>query len=219
MEEYVTLVLDYVTKYFNSQYYMQSILVALTVLLIILLYLKSFHRIFTEIVWIYSALLPALTILFLNQSDVVFLVMLYLILNVVFLVLYYKQIIKNYFKLVSVSISPKSKVKKLINRDFGKDKTLEYVGLFVLPFTTVNNSVNNTTILFILVLVILIIKRFDLYYLNLPILYFFKLQVIVTNKNLRMIVLTRRNFTFNTNEEYDIRSFIKTLKLYIYVEK
>jgi len=209
----------YLTEYFHSFMEIQTLFITITVFFIIFLYLKRFHTIFTELVWIYSALLPALVILFLNHQDKEVYLVVYIMLNSVFIRLYYKQIINNYYKLIEVSTSPKSKIKEVINEDYGRNKSLEYVGLFILPFITVNNSVSPTTIFFILLVVVLIIKRFDLFYLNLPILYLFKIQVILTNRHVKMVVLTRKNFTFEPHEEYDIRSFIKSLKLYIYLDK
>jgi hypothetical protein len=219
MENNVNVVLKFVSNYFNSFMDIQTLFISVSVFFILFIYLKRFHTIFTELVWIYSALLPALIILFLNHNDRVIYLVYYIILNIVFLRLYFTHILSNYFKLVKVSKSPKSKIKEIINDDFGKSKSLEYVGLFILPFITVNNSISPSTIFFILLIVVLILKRFDLFYLNLPILYVFKIQVVLTNKNVKVTVLTRKNFNFQLQEEYDIRSFIKSLKLYIYLGK
>lgn len=101
----------------------------------------------------------------------------------------------------------------------GKEKSLEYVGLFILPFITVNESVSTLVIIVIIAIVIAIIKRFGLFYLNLPILLFGGLQYIETNRRVKRIVLTSRNFTFEKNEEYDIGSFVKSLDLYIYLPR
>lgn len=219
MDNSLNFMLSYFTEYFHSFMDIQTLFITIAVFFIFFLYLKRYHTIFTELVWIYSALFPALVILFLNHTDNEGYLLVYIILNSVFIRLYYKQIINNYYKLIEVSTSPNSKIKEVINEDYGRNKSLEYVGLFILPFITVNNSINPTTIFFILLVVVLIIKRFDLFYLNLPILYLFKIQVILTNRNVKMVVLTRKNFTFESHEEYDIRSFIKSLKLYIYLDK
>lgn len=110
-------------------------------------------------------------------------------------------------------------INDIYNEDMGKEKSLEYVGLFILPFITVNESVSTLVIIVIIAIVIAIIKRFGLFYLNLPILLFGGLQYIETNRRVKRIVLTSRNFTFEKNEEYDIGSFVKSLDLYIYLPR
>lgn len=187
------------------------------IFMIVSIYLKNISKIFTEIVWIYSSLIPAITIVFLNYKPNLILVTIFLILQLLFLFLYLRSIQSNYKKLVESTKTPISKIKEIHDEDTGKEKSLEYVGLFILPFITVNESVSILVIIVIIVVVIAIIKRFGLFCLNLPILLFGRLQYIETNKRVKMVVLTSRNFIFEKNEEYDIRSFIKSLNLYIYL--
>ncbi|GED19908.1 hypothetical protein [Kurthia gibsonii] len=189
------------------------------IFMIVSIYLKNVSKIFTEIVWIYSSLIPAITIVFLNYKPNLILVTIFLILQLLFLFLYLRSIQNNYKKLVESTKNPISKIKEIHNEDMGKEKSLEYVGLFILPFITVNESVSTLVIIVIIAVVIVIIKRFGLFYLNLPILLFGRLQYIETNRRMKMIVLTSRNFIFEKNEEYDIRSFVKSLNLYIYLPR
>lgn len=195
----------------------RAILLIISVLMIILIYLKSINKIFTEIIWIYSSLIPAFTILFLNYRPKLIWELIFLVLQGLFLYLYVRNIKKNYKKLVKLTKTPLSKINVVHDKDLGKEKSLEYVGLLILPFITVNDAVNVLAIIVIICIVIIIIKRFGLFYLNLPILLFGKLQYVETNRRVKMIVLTPRNFTFRENEEYDVRSFIKTLNLYMYI--
>jgi|GEM_PF-6592615 len=194
-------------------------LLIISLLMIIFIYLKSLNSIFTEIIWIYSSLIPAITILFLNYNPNFIFGFIFLFLQFLFIYNYIKSIKSNYKKLINSTKSPLSKIKIVHDDDLGKEKTLEYVGLFILPFITVNNSVNILTVVFIINVVVIIIKRFGLFYLNLPILLFGKLQQIETNRKIEMIVITPRKFTFQENQEYDIRSFIKPLNLYMYIPK
>lgn len=189
------------------------------IFMIVSIYLKNVSKIFTEIVWIYSSLIPAITIVFLNYKPNLILVTIFLILQLLFLFLYLRSIQNNYKKLVESTKNPISKIKEIHNEDMGKEKSLEYVGLFIFPFITVNESVSTLVIIVIIAVVIVIIKRFGLFYLNLPILLFGRLQYIETNRRMKMIVLTSRNFIFEKNEEYDIRSFVKSLNLYIYLPR
>lgn len=195
----------------------KAILLIISVLMIVFIYLKSLNKIFTEIIWVYSSLIPAVTILFLNNNPKFILEFIFLALQGLFIYLYIRNIKIKYKKLISSTTNPLSKIKVVHNKDLGKEKSLEYVGLFILPFITVNSSVNILVIMAIISIVIIIIKRFGLFYLNLPILLFGKLQHVETNRRVEMIVLTPRNFTFLENEEYDVRSFIKTLNLYMYI--
>jgi len=207
----------FVTNNIHYLYDMKVALIIISAFMIVFIYLKSLNKIFTEIVWVYSSLVPAITILFLNYNSNFIWALLYLIQQGFFVYLYIRSIKKNYKKLVSSTTTPLSKIKTIYNNDLGKEKSLEYVGLFILPFITVNSSVNILAIIVIVSIVIIIIKRFGLFYLNLPILLFGKLQRIETNRRVEMIVLTPRKFTFQEGSEYDIRSFIKTLNLYMYV--
>ncbi|TDM25629.1 hypothetical protein ETH99_09670 [Macrococcoides caseolyticum] len=194
-----------------------NIIILIIIFMIISIYLKNIGKIFTEIVWIYSSLIPAMTILFLNHEPKLIWIIIFFILQILFLFLYLQSIRNNYKKVVNNTTTPLSKIGKIYNKDVGKEKSLEYVGLFILPFITVNNSVSILAIIMIIVIVIVIIKRFGLFYLNLPILLFGRLQYLETNRRVKMTVLTPRNFTFQENELYDIRSFIKSLNLYIYI--
>jgi len=196
-----------------------TVLLTISLLMLICIFMKNKHRFFVEVVWIYSSLIPAATIIFLNYNPHFYLELIYLFLQILFILIYYKSLIKNYMVTVNTTTNPLSKVRIVINEDVGKEKSLEYVGLFMLPFITVNNSVNVLAIIVIICIVVAIIKRFGLFYLNLPILLFFKIQFIETNRRVKMMVLTPRKFSFEIDREYDVRSFIKSLNLYIYIPK
>jgi hypothetical protein len=197
----------------------ESILLLLVLIMILSIYLKSKHEFFIEMIWIYSAFVPAFTILFLNYNPSIKLIFCYLLLQLIFAILYIRGIVKNYKKVVEKTKSPLKKIKTVTNPNYGKEKSLEYVGLFMLPFITVNDSINILTVVVIILIVVLIIKRFELFYLNLPILLFFKIQFVETNHRVKMIVLTPKNFEFEIENEYDIRTFIKKLNLYIFIPK
>lgn len=208
---------NYIAGYFHYLLDVEIILLIISVFMILCIYLKSTNKLFTEIVWIYSSLIPAITIIFLNYNPKLGLEILFLVLQGIFIFRYVRSINNNYKLLVKSSLNPLSKIKEVHNKDFGKEKSLEYVGLFILPFITVNDSVNILSIIVIICIVVIFIKRFGLFYLNLPILLFFKIQFIETNKRVKMVVLTPRKFSFEKEKEYDVRSFIKTLNLYMYI--
>lgn len=207
----------YIAGHFHYLLGVETILLIISVFMILCIYLKSVNKLFTEIVWIYSSLIPAVTIVFLNYNPKLRLEILFLVLQGIFMFLYVRSINKNYKSLVNSSINPLSKIKEVHNEDFGKEKSLEYVGLFILPFITVNNSVNILNVIVIICIVVIIIRRFGLFYLNLPILLFFKIQFIETNRRVKMVVLIPRKFSLEAGTEYDVRSFIKTLNLYMYI--
>ncbi|MFA2811717.1 hypothetical protein [Bacillus mycoides] len=210
---------QFISNYYHYLLDVEVILLIITTLMILSIFLKSRHILFVGVVWIYSALIPAATIIFLNYNPHAYLEIIFLILQGIFIFLYMKSITKNYELIVANTSNPLSKISKIINKDYGKEKSLEYVGLFILPFITVNNTVNILTIIVIICIVVTIIKRFELFYLNLPLLLFFKIELIETNRRVQMMVLTPRDFSFEIGEEYDVRSFIKTLNLYIYIPK
>ncbi|MDO5376386.1 MAG: hypothetical protein Q4F01_09430 [Staphylococcus rostri] len=193
------------------------LLLIITIIMIALIYLKKLSKVFTEITWIYSSLIPATTILFLNYNPKVYIELVYLILQGLFVFLHINSIKKQYRKLVNETITPLSNVKKVHNKNVGKEKSLEYIGLFILPFITVNSSVNILVIIVIIIIVIMIIRKFGLFYLNLPVLLFGSLQCVETNHSVKMIVLTHKDFIFEEGKSYDIRSFIENLNLYIYM--
>ena len=212
-------------KYFHiflNIFELPMLLVFLPIALILLIKLKPNYKLIVLLKWLYSAMIPTLMIIVLNHFEMktyfIFIVI-FITLNVLFLYLYYKDIKNNYKKIITSTTSPQTKVIDILESDYGKNKSLEYVALFILPFVTVNDSVNITTIFFILIIVLLIIIRFNLFYLNLPILYFFKIQIIKTNRGLSKIVLTEKDFVFIKGQEYNIREFNRRLNLHIFLSK
>ena len=211
----ISSIITWLTTNYSLLLKVESILIVILIIMIISIFLKSKNRFFTEVTWIYSSFIPASTILFLNYNPTIYLIAAYLIMQMLFITLYIKNIISNYNQIVKKTHSPLKKVQSIENFDYGKEKSLEYVGLFILPFITVNDSINILSVIVIIFIVVIIIKRFELFYLNLPILLFFRLQKIETNHRVKMLVLTPKDFQFVLDKEYDIRSLIKRLNLFI----
>lgn len=211
----ISSIITWLTTNYGLLLHVESILIVILIIMIISIFLKSKNQFFTEITWIYSSFVPAFTILFLNYNPTIYLIAVYLFMQILFITLYIKSIVSNYNKIIKNTLSPLKKVQSIENFDYGKEKSLEYVGLFILPFITVNDSINILSVIVIIFIVVIIIKRFELFYLNLPILLFFRLQKIETNHRVKMLVLTPKDFEFELGKEYDIRSLIKRLNLFI----
>lgn len=206
-----------INEYISIVARLESVFFLISLIMVVLIYFKSYHEKVTVLVWLYSSLIPAFIILFLNYFNSTLLCAIYFAIQCIFVCLYIHSLNKNYKNIVSNTQNPLTKIKGIDNSNYGKQKSLEYVGLFILPFITVNDAVNLYTVFFIFVIVIIIIIRFELYYLNLPILLFFKLQKIESSRRVKMTVITPRDFIFVKEEQYDIRSFIKKLNLYIII--
>lgn len=215
--EVIRNIISWFNENFSLLMNVETILIIIALIMTVSIYFKNRHEFFTEITWIYSSFIPAFTILFLNYNPKIYVALIYLLLQILFVILYIKNIVNNYNKIVKKTNSPLKKIKYIKNADYGKEKSLEYVGLFILPFITVNDSINIISVIIIIFFVIMIIRRFELFYLNLPILLFFKLQYIETNHRVKMLILTPKEFEFEIGKEYDVRSFIKRLNLYLFL--
>lgn len=186
------------------------------------------ERVTNKFLWIYSSLIPSILLIIFridefdkfknfNYFDYFVFIILLLLLFIPLAIQFY--ILSQQFKLDPDSVGEMNII-EVHSEGLDSLKLMEYFVVLILPFITIGNSLTDgLTIFYVFVILIIIFFRLDLFYFNLPVMFYYRLHEVTLSDEKRYILISKNKVLDNSeNKTRKIIILSEELKIAILIE-